>query len=180
MSATGRKLTYRTMVCYVLGPNPNRDGLFADGSLKRSGKAMHYIIINIAPIAVATIIGLLILWLGFRQQLRGAAFAIAALALFWLAAILAGALILAPVDADAWTIALGTAFIIWVGFVLPVLSIALPLRGASLTRALSDAAWWLAIMLAQAAALHSVGLIRPSSPAAASVGANLPHHDLAA
>jgi hypothetical protein len=130
---------------------------------------MSYIITNIAPIAAATIVGLAVLWLGFRTNLRGALPAIAAVALFWLAAILAGALILAPVDAGAWTVALGTAFIIWLGFVLPALCVALPLRGASLTRALADAALWLAIMLAQAATLQSVGLIKPSASTVAEV-----------
>jgi hypothetical protein len=110
---------------------------------------------------------------GARPNLRGAPLAIAAVALFWLAAILAGALILAPVDANAWTVALGTAFI-WIGFVLPALSVALPLHGASLSRALAHAALWLAIMLAQAATLHSVGLIKPAVPASASVEARRP------
>lgn len=128
---------------------------------------MDYILANIGPIGAAAVIGLALLWLGFRARLRGASFLVAALALFWLAAILAGALILAPVDAGAWTIALGTAFIIWVGFVLPALIVALPLRGATVARAMADAGWWLAIMLAQAAVLHSVGLTRPSADSAA-------------
>jgi hypothetical protein len=132
---------------------------------------MLYIVTNILPIAAATIIGLLVLWLGFRGHVRGASVAVAAVALFWLAAILAGALILAPVEAGAWTIALGTAFIIWIGFVLPALSVAIPARGASLGRALTDAGWWLAIMLGQAATLHGVGLIKPAAPAAAAVQA---------
>lgn len=127
---------------------------------------MLYIVTNIASIAAATVVGLFVLWLGFRANLRGVSLAVAAAALFWLAAILAGALILAPVAANAWTIALGTACIIWGGFVLPALTVAMPLRGVSLARA--DAAWWLAIMLAQATTLHSVGLIKPAVPPTAS------------
>lgn len=79
----------------------------------------------------------------------------------WLAAILAGALILAPVDAQRWTIALGSAFIIWVGFVLPTLVATLRSRGVGWLAALADAGAWLAAMLVQAAVLQLVGLIRP-------------------
>ncbi len=135
---------------------------------------MLYIVTNIAPIAAAAIVGLVVLRLGFRARLARASLAVAAAALFWLAAILAGALILAPVDAGAWTIALGTAFVIWAGFVLPVLAVALPARGASLVRALADAALWLAIMLVQAATLHGVGLIKPAAPAPAGAEASRP------
>ena len=135
---------------------------------------MDYILTNIVPIGAATIAGLAVLWLGFRTRVCGRTIAIADPALFWLAAILAGALILAPVQAGAWTIALGTAFIIWIGFVLPALSVALPLRGTTPARALADAGWWLAIMLAQAAVLHGVGLTKPAGGAGADTRAVTP------
>ena len=77
------------------------------------------------------------------------------------AAILAGALILAPIDAQRSTIALGSAFIIWVGFVLPTLVATLRSRGVGWLAALADAGAWLAAMLLQAAVLQLVGLIRP-------------------
>jgi hypothetical protein len=124
---------------------------------------MQYILSNIVPIGAATLVGLAILFLGFRSRVRVGPLAAATLALFWLSAILAGALILAPVDAGPWTVALGSAFIIWIGFVLPALSIALNLRGHSWSTSLADATWWLAIMLAQATVLHSIGLIKPPS-----------------
>jgi len=124
---------------------------------------MQYILSNIFPIGAATIAGLIILFLGFRCRLKGATIAAATLALFWLAAVLAGALILAPVDAGPWTVALGSAFIIWIGFPLPALSIALNLRGHPWSTSLADATWWLAIMLTQAAVLHSIGLTKPVS-----------------
>ena len=38
----------------------------------------------------------------------------------WFAAILAGALIVAPAKADVWTMTIGTALIIWGGFVAPI------------------------------------------------------------
>ncbi|MCP8892852.1 hypothetical protein [Sphingomonas faeni] len=100
---------------------------------------MNYIISNIIPIGAATFAGVIILFTGFRSRLRGAILAAATLALFWLAAILAGALILAPVNASPWTVALGSAFIIWIGFVLPALSIALSLRGHPWLISLADA-----------------------------------------
>lgn len=125
---------------------------------------MQYIISNIVPIAAATLVGLAILFLGFRSRLKGIMLAAATLALFWLAAILAGALILAPVDAGPWTVALGSAFVIWMGFVLPALSVALTLRGSPWQSSLVDATWWLAIMLTQSAVLHSIGLVKPATP----------------
>ena len=123
---------------------------------------MQYIFSNIVPISAATLVALAMLFLGFRSRLGGGTVAAAALALFWLASILAGALILAPVNAGPWTVALGTAFIIWIGFVLPALSIALTLRGHAWSVSLADAAWWLAIMLAQAVVLHAIGLVKPA------------------
>jgi hypothetical protein len=128
---------------------------------------MEYIISNIVPIGAATFAGLIVLFVGFRTSLRGVTLAAATLALFWLAAILAGALILAPVNASPWTVALGSAFIIWIGFVLPALSIALNLRGHPWSVSLADATWWLAIMLTQSAVLHSVGLVKPTPPSVA-------------
>jgi hypothetical protein len=124
---------------------------------------MQYILSNMFSIGAATIAGLIILFLRFRYRLKVATIAAATLALFWLAAILAGALILAPVDAGPWTVALGSAFIIWIGFVLPALTIALNLRGHPWPISLADATWWLAIMLTQAAVLHSIGLTKPMS-----------------
>jgi len=123
---------------------------------------MQYILSNIVPIVAATLVGLAVLFLGFRSRLDSLTLAVAALALFWLASILAGALILAPVDAGPWTVALGTAFIIWIGFLLPALTFALKLRGHAWPTSLADAAWWLALMLAQAVVLHAIGLAKPT------------------
>ena len=67
-----------------------------------------------------------------------------------------------PVDGH-----IGQRFIIWIGFVLPALSIALTLRGHPWSISLADATWWLAIMLTQSAVLHSVGLAKPPLPSAA-------------
>lgn len=130
---------------------------------------MNYIGSNILSILAATLVGLLI-GLGFRMistEPKGEArwsvtlLIVAAIAEFWLAAILAGALILAPVQANSWTIALGTAVVIWIGFVLPVLLVSYTARGLRVWSLVLDCAHWLAVMVGQAAVLNLIGLTRP-------------------
>ena len=84
-----------------------------------------------------------------------------AIAEFWLAAILAGALILAPQQADPWMMAIGTAVIIWIGFIVPVLLITLRFRGLPGPMAAADSLHWLLVMLAQAAIMQQLGLVAP-------------------
>ena len=123
---------------------------------------MIYIVINAVPILLEGLAGAALIALLWRSRDGGIGLLIATLAgSLWLAAILAGALILAPIDAQRWTIALGSAFIIWVGFVLPTLVATLRSRGVGWLAALADAGAWLAAMLLQAAVLQLVGLIRP-------------------
>lgn len=123
---------------------------------------MIYIVTNAVPILLAGLAGAALIASLWRSRDGGIGLLIATLAgSLWLAAILAGALILAPVDAQGWTIALGSAFIIWVGFVLPTLVATLRSRGVGWLAALADAGTWLAAMLLQAAVLQLVGLIRP-------------------
>lgn len=86
---------------------------------------------------------------------------IAFLAEFWLASILAGALILAPVQANAWTIALGTAVVIWTGFVLPVLVVSYAARRLRTLDLILDCIHWLVVMVVQAAVLNFIGLVHP-------------------
>ena len=131
---------------------------------------MNYIGSNIVPIVAATLGGLLI-GLGYRalsiredQDGRPSALALSIVAIaaeFWLAAILAGALILAPVQANPWTIAIVTAVVIWIGFVVPALALSYVARRLSLGAILLDCVHWLAVMVAQAAILNAVGLVRP-------------------
>jgi hypothetical protein len=122
---------------------------------------MSYILTNALPILVAGLLGtalIAVLWRGrTTTPILLAAFAL----LCWLAAILAGALILAPVTAGVWTVALGSAFIIWIGFVLPTVAVSLVTRGVGWPRALTEAATWLAVMLAQAAVLRAIGVVGP-------------------
>ena len=127
---------------------------------------MGYILSNLGAIAAATIVGLLVgaAYAAVRRPGGGGALglaATAAVAEFWLACILAGALILAPTQAGAWTMAIGSAVVIWIGFVTPVLAVSYRFQRLGAGAAALDAAHWLAVMLAQAATLHLVGLVKP-------------------
>jgi hypothetical protein len=125
---------------------------------------MIYIWLNILPITAATLLGLAIgyVWLRASNLTATPATILAAtLAIFWLTAILAGAVILAPPQADPWTMALGSASIIWIGFVAPVLVVTLSVHGVSKATTTSAAAYWLVTMLAQAALLRGMGLVAP-------------------
>ncbi|WP_448660280.1 hypothetical protein ACPVPU_07155 [Sphingomonas sp. CJ99] len=126
---------------------------------------MIYIWLNIGPIAAAMLAGLAIglVWTravatpvpGIRQSL------VAAIALFWLAAILAGALILAPARAAPWIMALGSAFVIWIGFVVPVLAVSLSALRIPARTVVSVAGYWLVTMIVQAALMTATGLTPP-------------------
>ncbi len=126
---------------------------------------MIYILINLLPIAAATLLGLAIGFAWLRAAglpLPGpGALAGAALAEFWLAAILAGALILAPPQAGAWVMAAGSAVVIWIGFVVPVLWVTFMAQGLGARRTLSAALHWLAVMLGQAVLMQAIGLTAP-------------------
>jgi hypothetical protein len=141
---------------------------------------MIYIWENILPIMAATLAGMLLgfLWYGvlgrpWRQaagfnvenarRYTKTALPIAFIAEFWMASILAGALILAPVEAGRWTIAFGTAFIIWIGFVLPAIVTTYRLAGRSWTLCAIDGGHWLFVMLIHAAVLRAIGVEAPSA-----------------
>ena len=131
---------------------------------------MQYILINALPIFLATLCGFLVSLAyaaanraagsEIRGGLRSAALAFVAEG--WLACILAGALILAPHQAGAWTMAVGSAVIIWIGFVLPTLFVTLRFRGSAIGPALADNVMWLVLMLVQAGVLQLVGLAKPA------------------
>ncbi|WP_375427330.1 hypothetical protein [uncultured Sphingomonas sp.] len=122
---------------------------------------MSYILTNAIPILLAGLIGTAIIAIAWRGRTTTPILLAAFALLSWLAAILAGALILAPVEAGVWTVALGSAFIIWVGFVLPTVTVSLVTHGVGWPRALAEAAVWLAVMLAQAVVLRAVGVVGP-------------------
>ncbi|UAJ08692.1 hypothetical protein [Polymorphobacter megasporae] len=79
----------------------------------------------------------------------------------WLTAILAGALILAPPKAGAWVMAIGSAVVIWIGFVVPAAVVSLRSRGIAAGAVAAECGYWLAVMIAEAVVLHAVGLVAP-------------------
>lgn len=130
---------------------------------------MIYIVLNGGAIAAATLAGLALglLWQAAAdRRLIGArgwagSLALAALAEAWLCAILAGALILAPPKGDVWTMTIGSAVVIWLGFVVPSLAASYRFRALPWRSALVDGAYWLVVMLAQAVVLRLIGLVPP-------------------
>ena len=132
---------------------------------------MSYIVVNAFAILLATAAGLAVsaLYRATAGRRLGALerhgrpvtlLVTALLAEFWLASILAGALILAPPQADPWIMALGSAVVIWIGFVVPVLLVTHLFRGLSFAAACLDSGHWIAVMLVQAVVLHLVGLTK--------------------
>ena len=127
---------------------------------------MIYILDNIAAILGATLTGLMIgaiAWrLARREPVTAPIILVAALAEFWMGCILAGALILAPPEAPVWVMALGTPFIIWIGFVVPVIAIWTAAGPGPMRAGLGWAAHWLIAMMAMAAILQAIGLTAPN------------------
>jgi hypothetical protein len=126
---------------------------------------MIYILLNAGPILAATLAGLAV-GLLFRRfstlPLPTPRFSAAAfLAEAWFCAILAGALILAPAKAGEWEMAIGSAVVIWIGFVVPVLVVSLGVRQVRAGSIAWDAVHWLTVMLVQAVILKSIGLVPP-------------------
>ncbi|WP_199798861.1 DUF1761 domain-containing protein [Qipengyuania thermophila] len=142
---------------------------------------MLYIVDNAVPILAAALAAVLFgaAWYGWLDRRsaphggaarEGRAFSSATLVLAllaeaWMAAILAGALILAPVEAGRWTVALGSAGIIWAGFVLPVVAVTHGLRRLGWRRFAIDAVHWLGAMLLMAAVLRAIGVAAPAAAA---------------
>lgn len=129
---------------------------------------MGYIGTNALPILLAAIGGLVVgalahLALGRPGRPSLPFLAIASLAEGWLAAILAGALILAPAAGPGpWIMALASAVVIWIGFVLPTVLVTCLHAGLRPRTALAYAAHWLVVMMVQAAILQAVGLVKPT------------------
>lgn len=86
---------------------------------------------------------------------------LAVLAESWLAAILAGALILAPPEAPPLAMAIATPLVIWAGFVLPALAVTGSYRGHGARTVALDCLHWLAVMFTQALVLRAIGLVAP-------------------
>lgn len=126
---------------------------------------MIYIWLNIWPILAATLAGLVAGAIWWRLLAPPARWSLrlmltAIVAEFWLAAILAGALILAPSsEAPRTVMALLTPVVIWAGFVLPAMLVTHAARGLSFRLALIDVGHWLFVTFVQALVLHSIGLV---------------------
>jgi hypothetical protein len=121
---------------------------------------MIYIVLNAVPIGLATLIGLLLAQFVDRPK-RLADWAVALVSLAWLNAILAGALILAPPKAPIWVMTIGSAVVIWAGFVAPALATSLRIAGQRWGRIGRAALWWLLAMVVAAVVMRLVGLTPP-------------------
>lgn len=126
---------------------------------------MIYILLNAGPILAAALaslaFGVLYTRLAALPE-RGLLFlGVAFVAQAWFAAILAGALILAPPRGDAWTMAIGSAVVIWIGFVVPATVVTLGARRVGAAAIGLDCLHWLVAMLIQAVVLKSIGLVPP-------------------
>ncbi|OSZ69199.1 hypothetical protein CAP39_10470 [Sphingomonas sp. IBVSS1] len=121
---------------------------------------MIYIVINAIPIGIATLLGLLLAQFVDRPKGLGG-WIIALISAGWLCAILAGALILAPPKAPIWIMTLGSAVVIWAGFVVPALATSLSMAGQRWNRIGMACLWWLAVMLVEAVVMRLIGLHAP-------------------
>lgn len=122
---------------------------------------MIYIWLNIVPILVAALASVGLAGLIYGRKAAPATLVVVFLAQAWLAAILAGALILAPPKGGVWTMTIGSAVVIWAGFVAPTLAASYRLRGQSLRTISADGGYWLAAMVMQAIIMRLIGLVPP-------------------
>jgi hypothetical protein len=137
--------------------------------LSPTGGTMIYIVLNAPAIMAATLASLAFGAIYYSAASRGrprasglvGTLVTAFAAEFWLCAILAGALILAPPKGGIWTMTLGSAFVIWIGFVAPAILATYRVRGLGIRTAAVDCAHWLVAMLVQAVVLRLIGLVSP-------------------
>ena len=127
---------------------------------------MEYINLNMAPITLAAAVGLLVGLIHFLVSRPGDRpgvdfLFLSAIAEFWIACILAGALIIAPPLAMPWVMAVATPVLIWLGFMVPALMVNLRFRGMPGHMAAADALHWLLVLLAQSLVMSTIGLTRP-------------------
>lgn len=124
-------------------------------------QSMIYIVINAWPIIIAALsaVGFGAIW--YRRAVSTPILVTIVLAHIWLGSILAGALILAPPKGGVWTMTIGSAVVIWAGFVAPTLTASYRLRGQSWGTVAIDAGYWLAAMVLQASLMRVIGLTPP-------------------
>lgn len=80
---------------------------------------------------------------------------------FWIASILAGALILAPVEAGIWTITVVTPIILWIGFVMPAMLVNNSFERRPFSLFAINAGHWLGALVIQAVVIRLVGVSAP-------------------
>ncbi len=122
---------------------------------------MIYIIVNAMPIVAAALGGTAFTTIWYRKRLAVSALAILFLANLWLAAILAGALILAPPKGGVWTMTIGSALVIWAGFVAPTLAGSYQVRKIKPRSLAADCGYWLVTMVVQSIIMRIIGLTAP-------------------
>ncbi|MEM9170711.1 MAG: hypothetical protein AAGC56_13785 [Pseudomonadota bacterium] len=132
---------------------------------------MIYIVLNALPIALATAAGLAFGLLYFRflgggplggpRRNAAVGWIVTVACEFWIASILAGALILAPPEAGPWTMAIGTAVVIWIGFVAPAIAVDAVRAERPWIETGHTNVHWLGVMLAHVVVLQAMGLTPP-------------------
>ena len=142
---------------------------------------MSYIWLNIWPILAGTVAGFAFgaLWYGLLATpwMRAAgltaeaisasgrsatwSYVVSFAAEFWIACILAGALILAPPEAGPWTMAIGSAVVIWIGFVAPTILVNQRYAMRPFTQTAIDAGHWLGVFVVQVVVMQALGLAPP-------------------
>jgi hypothetical protein len=122
---------------------------------------MIYIWLNIVPILIAALASVGLAGLIYGRKAAAGTLVVVFVAQAWLAAILAGALILAPPKGGIWTMTIGSAVVIWAGFVAPTLTASYRLRGQRWRMILIDGGYWLAAMVMQAIIMRLIGLTPP-------------------
>lgn len=122
---------------------------------------MIYIVLNAWPIMIAALsaVGLGSLW--YRRTVPTTTLITIIAAHLWLGAILAGALILAPPKGGVWTMTIGSAVVIWAGFVAPALVASYRLRAIGWRTIALDTGYWLAAMVLMATIMRLIGLVPP-------------------
>ncbi len=124
---------------------------------------MIYVVQNALPILIAAAFSIALAVIWYRRALPIGATITLFVAQAWLAAILAGALILAPPKGGVWTMTIGSAVVIWAGFVAPAIVASYRVRAIAWRRAGQDAAYWLVAMVVQAVVMRLIGLTAPPS-----------------
>ena len=141
---------------------------------------MIYILNNFLPISVATLATFLLakLYDGFfnpvgdqaaesdprRTEVESFAFRLGLFAgLFWMSAILTGAILVVPAygDAGPWMTAIGLAVIIWIGFIFPALFITYRFNRFPRALFIRDALFWLCVIVTMAVIIRAIGVTRP-------------------